>query len=70
MEIHIRPPVPADRPALEALAPRLLTGLAPWRDAGRWLESTRRALDSALQEDGGDRTADCRDSNARVRHWD
>jgi len=33
MTIHIREYRPADRDALLALAPRLLAGIPPWRDA-------------------------------------
>ncbi|HEU5347010.1 MAG TPA: GNAT family N-acetyltransferase [Ktedonobacterales bacterium] len=52
MDIYIRPFASEDRPAILALLPRLLTGLAPWRDTGRWLESVRRSLGAAM--DGGD----------------
>lgn len=40
----IRPVTPDDREFLEQVAPRLLVGYAPWRDAGRMGETMRRFL--------------------------
>lgn len=49
MDIHIRPLAPQDRMAIVALIPRLLTGLAPWRDTHRWMERIRHSLDAVLE---------------------
>lgn len=53
--VQVRRYAPADRDAIMALAPRLLAGMAPWRDRAAWLESVRGwiadAAASADQED-------------------
>lgn len=54
-EIEIRGYLPADRDALLALAPRLVAGMAPWRDRAAWLRAVagwvRSAADTAADGD-------------------
>jgi ribosomal protein S18 acetylase RimI-like enzyme len=46
--IVIRAATDADREAVLALAPRLLVGVAPWRDQGEALAAGRRWLEGSL----------------------
>lgn len=53
--IVIRPVGVADRTAVMALAPRLLTGVAPWRDPDKVLASIGQWLESSLADDNDGR---------------
>jgi len=46
--VRVRPVIPADRDALLALAPRLLIGMAPWREPDKMLAFMRDAIVTAL----------------------
>ncbi len=49
-DVEIRPVAPSDREAVMALAPRLLIGVAPWRDPRKVLESIGHWLDGSLAD--------------------
>jgi GNAT superfamily N-acetyltransferase len=53
---RIRSGTPADRTFLEAIAPRLTIGLAPWRDPAAMEATARRWLLENLQRMGPDST--------------
>lgn len=44
LDAHIRPATPDDREFVRQIAPRLLVGYAPWRDASRMLATMERFL--------------------------
>jgi ribosomal protein S18 acetylase RimI-like enzyme len=50
--VHIREYAPADRAAIMALAPRLMEGIPPWRDAAAWLTAVQGWLASAADTAG------------------
>jgi len=52
--LHVRPYAPTDREPLLALAPRLVIGLAPWRDPARMLAFMRQAIAEAADAAGPD----------------
>lgn len=52
---RIRPFVPADGPAARGLAPRLVIGIAPWRDPGGMLRAARGWIDGSIDGLGPER---------------
>lgn len=55
-EFEIRSAETSDRDAVMELAPRLLVGVAPWRDPAKVLDSIRQWLDASLADDFGGRS--------------
>lgn len=64
--LTIRPYVPADRGAVLALAPRLTIGIAPWRDAGAFLDAARGWIDGSIAGIGPDRAVFVADGCGRL----
>lgn len=52
--IRVRLFAPGDRAFVLALAPRLVIGIPPWRDAGRMLETARGWLEHSMAQHGGE----------------
>jgi aminoglycoside 6'-N-acetyltransferase I len=55
--LRVRPAAARDRDAVLALAPRLVTGAAPWLDASNVLVAVQRSILDAIDGAGGDRIA-------------
>ena len=54
--MHVRPATPDDAEFVESLAPRLVIGIAPWRDPARMLATMRRFLSEDLAHMGEEST--------------
>ncbi|HYU72658.1 MAG TPA: GNAT family N-acetyltransferase [Ktedonobacteraceae bacterium] len=50
--IRVRPYVPADEAFVFGLAPRLLVGIAPWRNPERMLVAVQRWLEDSMKQHG------------------
>jgi|ERR1051326_975424 GNAT superfamily N-acetyltransferase len=50
--IHVRSYVPDDAPFVLQLAPRLVIGIPPWRDAERWLATAQGWLTGSMARFG------------------
>ncbi len=50
--IHVRPFVAADRAFVLSLAPRLVIGIAPWRDPEKMLATVREWLNGSIENHG------------------
>jgi ribosomal protein S18 acetylase RimI-like enzyme len=48
--ILVRPYVPADRPFILSLAPRLAIGMQPWRDRDLWLKTVEEWLTESINQ--------------------
>ncbi len=52
--VHVRPFASADRDAVLGLAPRLIIGIAPWRDAAAFLTAARGWIERSIAGIGPD----------------
>lgn len=57
LPIRVRPCTPADHAAVLSLAPRLATGIAPWRQQDAFVAAARRWIDASVQGASPDHAA-------------
>jgi GNAT superfamily N-acetyltransferase len=50
--IQVRPYIPADREFVLSLAPRLMIGMATWRDPAAWLKTVQDWITGSIEQHG------------------